>query len=313
MNKIDYLVISSTIDYSTDLVCYELLKQGKKYYRVNRDEFKLHTIIMDLEKKSMFFEIEGECYIAEFDSLKGIYYRAPVFLRIQSKDILSIEEQLEKSQWSAFLRNLIVFEKANWINNPVDTYRAENKGYQLLVAESKGLIVPKTYITNDKDVQVDENSLYVVKGIDTALLYDMKNGAELFTYTTVLKGSELKECNLHCAPVFVQEYLGHKVDCRITYVDGKCFPVKITSGKKGVFGDWRKNKNEVEYQMFELPDDIKSKITNFMEELKLKFGGIDLIQSNGKYYFIEVNPTGEWAWLEDRTGMNISKEIASAL
>ena len=50
-----------------------------------------------------------------------------------------------------------------------------------------------------------------------------------------------------------------------------------------------------------------------MEKLKLNFGGIDLAYVNGEYYFIEVNPTGEWGWLEIKTGMKISSEIKMAL
>ncbi len=51
MNKIDYLIVSSTIDFSTDLVCYQLIKDNEKYYRLNRDEFLKHKIIVDLQKR----------------------------------------------------------------------------------------------------------------------------------------------------------------------------------------------------------------------------------------------------------------------
>lgn len=50
-----------------------------------------------------------------------------------------------------------------------------------------------------------------------------------------------------------------------------------------------------------------------MKNLNLNFGGIDLALVDGKYYFIEVNPTGEWGWLEIKTGMNISETIKNAL
>jgi glutathione synthase/RimK-type ligase-like ATP-grasp enzyme len=50
-----------------------------------------------------------------------------------------------------------------------------------------------------------------------------------------------------------------------------------------------------------------------MNSLNLKFGGIDLIFCDGKYYFIEVNPTGEWGWLETVAGLKISDEICNAM
>ena len=50
-----------------------------------------------------------------------------------------------------------------------------------------------------------------------------------------------------------------------------------------------------------------------MNKLHLRFGGIDLAYANGEYYFIEVNPTGEWGWLEVKTGMEISSAIEAVL
>lgn len=312
MNNIDYLVVSSTIDFSTDLVCYRLLKGNKKFYRINRDEFTKYKIIVDFQSKQLKISIGSESYIADFEKLKGIYYRAPVFLRTQSKNTLSVEEQLERSQWSSFLRNLILFENAVWINNPVDTYRAENKMYQLLMAKKCGMNIPDTHVTNSSDVIKEEN-LYIVKSLDTALFYDVEKRIELFTYSNVVSGRELKDYDLHAAPVFIQEFLNPKVDCRITYIMGKMFPFQILKRGEGVYGDWRFDKEKLEYIPFILPETEKQKILSMMSALNLNFGGIDLALVDGKYYFIEVNPTGEWGWLENSTGCEISKSIADAL
>lgn len=64
MNKIDYLIISSTIDFSTDLVCYQLMKNNEKFYRLNRDEFCKHKIFIDLQTQTMIISIEDEEYEA---------------------------------------------------------------------------------------------------------------------------------------------------------------------------------------------------------------------------------------------------------
>ena len=64
---------------------------------------------------------------------------------------------------------------------------------------------------------------------------------------------------------------------------------------------------------FQLPVDVEAAIYKLMKKLNLNFGGIDLAIVNEKYYFIEVNPTGEWGWLEVKTGMNISETIRKAL
>ena len=44
-----------------------------------------------------------------------------------------------------------------------------------------------------------------------------------------------------------------------------------------------------------------------MAALNLEYGAIDLIKDrNGNYIFLEINPAGEWAWLENDLGLPIS-------
>ena len=313
MNDVEYLIISSTIDFSTDLVCYQLMMSGEKFYRLNRDEFIKHNIVVDLQKKSMMISIEDEEYNIQFEQLKGVFYRAPVFLRTQAKAELSVQEQLERNQWSSFLRNLIIFQNANWINNPVYTYRAENKMFQLCFAESCGLQIPKTYVSNISVNMLEREKKYIVKSLDTALFYDTQNNKEMFTYSNVVSGEELQDYELASAPIIIQEFLNPKVDCRVTYIQGKLFPVKILQNGEGLYGDWRLRKDELEYVPFQLPPNISMAICKLMQKLEIQFGGIDLAIVGEKYFFIEVNPTGEWGWLEIKTGMQISQTIKKAL
>jgi glutathione synthase/RimK-type ligase-like ATP-grasp enzyme len=52
----------------------------------------------------------------------------------------------------------------------------------------------------------------------------------------------------------------------------------------------------------------------YNKKLGLVYGAYDLIKSkNGKYYFLEVNTLGQWLWVEDLTGLQISKGIAEWL
>lgn len=289
------------------------MMSGEKFYRLNRDEFIKHNIVVDLQKKSMMISIEDEEYNIQFEQLKGVFYRAPVFLRTQAKAELSVQEQLERNQWSSFLRNLIIFQNANWINNPVYTYRAENKMFQLCVAESCGLQIPKTYVSNISVNMLEREKKYIVKSLDTALFYDTQNNKEMFTYSNVVSGEELQDYELASAPIIIQEFLNPKVDCRVTYIQGKLFPVKILQNGEGLYGDWRLRKDELEYVPFQLPTNISVAICKLMQKLEIQFGGIDLAIVGEKYFFIEVNPTGEWGWLEIKTGMQISQTIKKAL
>ncbi len=51
-----------------------------------------------------------------------------------------------------------------------------------------------------------------------------------------------------------------------------------------------------------------------MHLLGLTFGGIDLdLTPEGDYVFLEVNPSGQWLWLDDKLTLGISDAIASWL
>lgn len=311
MNRVQTLIISSTLDYSTDLVCLSLEKKNSNYLRINRDQFVNFEVTLDISEVKLYIKYNNQEFVFENDGKNSIFFRAPVFIRTMNKNF-SLEEQVYKSQWNSFIRNLVVFDLVHWINNPVNTYRAENKAFQLKKAKENGLKIPKTLITNTVNNRIEKKENYIVKSIDAALFNE--NNTEMFVYTNVVSREELNESDLTLAPVFIQEYLEEKLDIRVTYISGELFPIQILSKNKAILGDWRKEKKEnLEYKSISLPREIKEKIIKLMKELNLEYGGIDLIKENDEYYFIEVNPTGEWGWVSTNIKLKIEEAIVSSL
>ncbi len=310
MNDINYLIISSTIDYSSDLICYELERCGKKYLRINRDHFAEYEILLSLEADCLNIKMDNGTYKITSDTLKSVYFRAPVFLR--TGKTYSLQEQLYRSQWSAFIRNLIAFDKAKWVNHPVATYRAENKLYQLKCAKRLGLAVPTTYVGNSLPADIMIEHTYIVKSLDTALFYD--NGQEMFTYSTMVTGQELINAEIKTAPVVIQECLHNKTDLRVTVIGDDLFAVSITKNGRKIEGDWRQSdKKDLTYDHINLPPKIHQQVLDLMRFLGLEFGGLDFALVDGTYYFIEVNPTGEWGWLVSSSHLPIDKAIVKSL
>jgi glutathione synthase/RimK-type ligase-like ATP-grasp enzyme len=51
-----------------------------------------------------------------------------------------------------------------------------------------------------------------------------------------------------------------------------------------------------------------------MKEMGLYIGAIDMIKGkDGQYYFLEVNPQGEWGMLQKELGFPIAERIADNL
>jgi len=312
VNKVEVLIISNKFDFTTDYVAYALQKLQASYLRINRDEFSCYSIKLFPENEELYIALGMERFFISSETLKAVYYRAPTFIRVLQLP-KEPEEQLYKFQWASFIRNLIIFENALWINHPVATYMSENKLYQLKVARQIGFKIPHTVISNDSDLcNINKKAKYAIKTIDPGLL-KIKN-KEAFIYTNIVNGSNLLENNLRLAPVVIQEYLCPKLDIRVTIVGNKVWAVKILKQGESIKGDWRRiKKDKLEYTPINLPDNIIQLCVKLVKRLGLNFGAIDLAFCNGEYYFLEINPTGEWAWLVNSANFNIHEAIAHLL
>jgi glutathione synthase/RimK-type ligase-like ATP-grasp enzyme len=301
------LLISNRFDFSTDFIAVELANQGIDFIRINRDELKDYTIDFDPVKPEIIATYNDYSFTISTEYLKSIYYRAPTFLRDIFQEGLSEEEQLIRTQWAAFVRSLCVFENAKWLNNPTDIYKAEIKPYQLFIANKLGIRIPKTTISNV--TLKSDFEFQAIKSIDTAIVSSGEN--EGFVYTEIYKKNELEEVK-YSSPFFIQQGLVPKTDIRVTVVENDLVAIKITGDKK-IDEDWRRFKDELTYSIFELPKEVHDFCINYTKKLNLNFGAIDLVLHNNDYYFIEINPTGEWSWLQKNTGYNFDKLIVKSL
>lgn len=63
-----------------------------------------------------------------------------------------------------------------------------------------------------------------------------------------------------------------------------------------------------------LPPNVEKQLLGLMKVLDLQFGAIDLIRTpNDEYIFLEINPNGQWLWIEDQLGLAVSRAIAEWL
>ena len=307
----EILICSSLYDFSTDLVCLELRNMGLDYLRLNREHLQDYGLSLDPQTPEIAVRTEG-CTYEVGSRLRSIWFRQPVFLRNTPAEPLSPGQQLERSQWVAFLRGLSVFDQVAWMNFPARTYLAESKPYQLYTASKCGFAIPKTCISNDSfEIRNRFPDFAAIKSLDTVLVHD---GNEcLFTYTTAKKTSDICEEATRYAPLTAQTLLSEKTDLRVTIVGSNLFAVKVLASGRKIEGDWRHvPRREVQYQDVELSRGLNRRCHALTQELGLSYAAIDLIEAQGDTYFIEVNPTGEWGWL-NQNSRPIATTIASWL
>jgi len=48
-------------------------------------------------------------------------------------------------------------------------------------------------------------------------------------------------------------------------------------------------------------------------ENDLYFGAIDIVEHEGRFWFLEVNPNGEWGWLQKPNGVPIAEALCDLM
>ncbi|RTY45437.1 RimK-like protein [Enterobacter hormaechei subsp. steigerwaltii] len=306
------LILSSMYDFSTDLVVQRLENNGDNFIRLNKEQLSDYEIFLD--PINTILRVKGEYVDVETSNVKSVWFRQPVFLRNTPGRSIDINEQLSLSQWNAFLRGLMVFDKAYWMNWPQATYAAESKPYQLMIAKKIGFSVPQTIISNSLGFEKLPSTKFIIKSMDTVLLKE--NDDCYFTYTSKANPADFTLDKTKQAPITFQEYIEDKLDIRVTIVGSKVYAVAIKSNGNVISDDWRTLKKEdLEYIDIELPVRIKKLCIEYVKLLGLNYGAIDFIKTKDEYIFIEINPTGEWGWLSNdkrEIDYDIAKKLSEA-
>jgi len=78
--------------------------------------------------------------------------------------------------------------------------------------------------------------------------------------------------------------------------------------------DWRANYANLTYSLVTVPEAMRAAVSNLMYGLRLRFAALDFgVPPNGEPVFFEINPNGQWAWLQEHVGLDIAHTIADAL
>ena len=105
------------------------------------------------------------------------------------------------------------------------------------------------------------------------------------------------------------------VDIRITFVGDDCFPVSIAVAGSDAPLDWRAaSDDQLEYRSIDPPEEVLLGCREMNRRAGLEYAAYDFVEAaDGTYWFLEVNPSGQWGWIEQALGLPISDRIAERL
>lgn len=274
-------------------------------------------------KKRLYFGSDSTRF--ELADITTVWFRRLFPAKIAT-DITPEDREFALAESEHFLQSAWRFLRHCYCVNPrSDSAIAASKPYQLSVAQSIGFEIPRTLVTNETKVVLSffdsclQGMIYkpltsYARNLDAPLT----GGAPLTVLTSRISKSTLEErlSLIAVAPCIFQEYVPKDVELRITVVGRELFCAAIHSQKSEKSKhDWRRYDLEnTPYTTYELPDALCELILKFMDEMGLEYGCLDFILTpDGRYVFLEVNPGGQWLWVEYLTGLPITQSIALLL
>ncbi|HEX5890015.1 MAG TPA: hypothetical protein VFY61_15000 [Pyrinomonadaceae bacterium] len=221
---------------------------------------------------------------------------------------------------SAAAHGMLASLKAFRVDHVHHIRHAENKQLQLQVAREVGLDTPRTLTTNDPAaVRAFAKSCedgMITKMLSSFAIYE--EGKELVVFTNPVKPEDLADLSgLSLCPGTFQELLPKALEIRVTVVGQRVMSAAVDSQVSArATHDWRRDGVRMiqDWQPYQLPTEVEEKILRLMDYFSLNYGAIDIILTpDGRHVFLELNPCGEFFWLERAPGLPISDAIADLL
>ena len=115
-------------------------------------------------------------------------------------------------------------------------------------------------------------------------------------------------------PWFMQELIDGEEEVTVVYVDGKTYAASAQrnsfdgeDSRKSIFIDPHA------WPRCELSPADERAIKGFMDETGYRFGRFDFIRKDGELWFLELNPNGQWAWLDEKNEHGLVSMVADAI
>ncbi|RYE24008.1 MAG: hypothetical protein EOP45_06280 [Sphingobacteriaceae bacterium] len=265
-----------------------------------------------------FFLLDGyQGKTIDLLQIKSVYYRRPE-IGFYDEGLSDGEARFVRAELLYTLEGLYqILDHARWLNKVQPIRNAENKIYQLLLAKRIGFQMPASIITNEPKQALhfyeQQNESCIIKPIKSGLVGGAKEEGVIFTSRLLLNNENALRIK-HC-PTYIQTLIPKRTDIRVTVVGNRVFAAKIHSQNDQESSvDWRKSEVPLPHSSFQLPEELEEKCKTLVKALDLQYGAIDFIEdTDGNFVFLEINPNGQWAWIENRLNLNISDAITEYL
>ena len=288
------LVLTHQFDPTDDLVVDELNRRDVPLFRADIGQFPGElTATAELASSAWSGVLRLGERAVRLDAVTGVYYRRPTGFRFA--EAMSGEEK----RWATIQARLgfggVLAAQNPWLNHPHMIAFAEYKPVQLAAARAFVGSLPRA----------------VCKPFGGNTFADSDGLHQIFC--TGVTAEQITGSVRHTAHLF-QERVPKSHEIRLTVVDDEMFAARIDAGSAAGHQDWRSDYRHLAYSAAEIPDGVGDAVRALLRRMRLRFAALDfVVDHDGRWWFVELNPNGQWGWIEDEVGFPIATAVARAL
>lgn len=297
------LILSSNAEVTTDAVIMWLNDLKKAYIRVHEDEFFEIKII----NKKFFLESYRNRFF--IDDISSVWYRRGGGLKFKRGQYHHEAVNQNMNEAHYWLEDYVIkkLEAKKHINKQSNSRL--NKLWVLEEAQKAGLKVPRYFLAENTD-DVIPGKMITKSFTENVILKSAYEHQDGMLYTAVVTQQE----QASFFPTFFQDKIEKEYEIRSFYLDGKIWSTAIMSQKdKQTETDHRKYNTAVPNRNvpYHLPLETGQKLNELFLALDINCGSADFIKGkDGQFYFLEINPLGQFLGLSAVCNYALDKEIA---
>ena len=288
-------------DTTTDIVMKELDASNVLRFNIDKPEdftWDFHRAGFRIEDRVSRKEITNK-------NITSFYLRKPLYFNCIDVPKFGCLENWRREETTELFKDFFRECQSRYLTTLV---RSQDNTYgklrQLLVAQRHFHVAPWHFFHGELPEEL-KRGRWVAKSMTATPIGQDK----------VFFVKEVDPCalDLHY-PWFVQERIDGEEEVTVVYIDGKTYAASVPrdsfggeDSRKAIFT------NPKPGPRCPLSSEDERAIKGFMDETGYRFGRFDFIRKGGELWFLELNPNGQWAWLDEENKHGLVTLVADAI
>lgn len=225
--------------------------------------------------------------------------------------VLESHEAALKSAWLTLLTAVIRTTGVRWLTELEPLVASENKMVQYAAATAVGALTPKTVVCSDAATALRVvGEPLVLKPLGPGHFYEQ--GVPHVVYTSEVASDAPELAALGTVPFIAQQRLRARRHLRVVTVRRQAWTAGLDA--RGVPLDWRGDTEaHGAFEPAETPGQVRKTALGLAASLGLGYSSQDWVETADGYWFLDLNPSGQWLFLPEPVACQVTSAVAAWL